>query len=126
MFFPPYRELDQLTESMQERVRGFLDKAEKAGMRVIPIETWRSHERHEYLYSLGRTRPGQIVTYTQKSKHISGEAIDVAFLKNGRMTYDGDWQKLGLIGEKCGLLWGGRWPKPKKTHFEFNPYLYVE
>lgn len=120
MAFPAYSGLDKLTPAMRYRVENFLAAAVKQGLSILITETWRSKERQEYLYSLGRTQPGNVVTWTLQSKHIEGEAIDIGFVKDGKLTYEGDWQAVAKIGEKNGLLWGGRWPTPDKPHFEFN------
>lgn len=42
------------------------------------IEGRRTIERQKELYAQGRTAPGKIVTWTMKSKHIDGKAVDLA------------------------------------------------
>lgn len=120
MQYPAYRGFDKLTSDMQWRAQSFLKDAADQGFSVVVTETWRSQERQQYLYSLGRAQPGSIVTWTLQSKHILGEAIDIAFSNKGKITYDGDFEGLARIGEKNGLNWGGRWPTPDKPHFELN------
>lgn len=44
-------------------------------MRIL--EVYRTQERQNYLYSLGRTIIGIIRTYTLKSKHTDGLAMDI-------------------------------------------------
>ena len=106
---------------MRRRVKNFLRKVEEAGLHIMITETWRSKERQEWLYAQGRTRPGAVVTWTLQSKHRDGLAIDIAFVKDGKVTYEGDWQNLGVLGEAVGLNWGGRFPQiPDKPHFELN------
>lgn len=41
------------------------------------IEGRRTLARQRELYAQGRTRPGPIVTWTMKSKHIDGVAVDL-------------------------------------------------
>ncbi|MDP2396415.1 MAG: hypothetical protein Q8S84_08935 [bacterium] len=36
---------------------------------IFITESWRSQERQNYLYSLGRTIPGKTVTWTKDSEH---------------------------------------------------------
>lgn len=39
-----------------------------------------------------------------------------------KLLWDADspvWDKIGAIGEKLGLRWGGRWQKRDMGHFEF-------
>lgn len=71
------------------------------------------------------------VSWTLNSKHLTGNAIDVVpyavFDAAGpdKLNWDGSdpvWQRLGEIGEACGLTWGGRWTKtPDYGHFERKP-----
>ena len=42
------------------------------------VEGVRSLQRQAELYAQGRTAPGKIVTWTMKSKHIDGLAVDIA------------------------------------------------
>lgn len=120
MEFPPYKKFDKLTPDMRVRAESFLQTLVSKGFHSIVTETWRSKERQEYLYSLGRTRPGRIVTWTLNSYHMTGEAFDIAFMIGSQLTYEGDWEAVGHIGEEHGLTWGGRWPTPDKPHFQFN------
>lgn len=62
-------------------------------------------------------------TQTLYSKHIDGLAVDFAPLKdNGSIWWSAPasvWERMGTIGESCGLSWGGRWKGFKDTpHFE--------
>ncbi|MDP2090783.1 MAG: hypothetical protein Q8K30_04255 [Candidatus Gracilibacteria bacterium] len=43
---------------------------------IFITESWRSQERQNYLYSLGRTIPGKTVTWTKDSEHTKGEIND--------------------------------------------------
>lgn len=50
---------------------------------LVPFDTFlvegvRSRERQAQLYAQGRTAPGKIVTWTLNSKHITGDAVDIA------------------------------------------------
>lgn len=54
------------------------------------IEGVRTKERQQELYAQGRTKPGKIVTWTMKSKHIEGKAVDLAPVVNGNI----DWNDL--------------------------------
>jgi len=85
--------------------------------------------------------PGEnkIVTWTLKSEHVTNlfdpdlnndcsRAFDIAILKEGKITWDlkvsvnkneiPDYEEAGVIGEQCGLVWGGRWKKPDYPHFQ--------
>ena len=108
---------------VQEKVRLFLFKAKEAGFDLRITDSHRTPKEQDEIYSRGRTTPGRIVTYAKgtpvpQSLHNFQCAIDVCDKKK---LYDIDWNKLGKIGESCGLEWGGRWTKPvDKPHFQFT------
>jgi peptidoglycan L-alanyl-D-glutamate endopeptidase CwlK len=79
------------------------------------------------------------VTWTLDSKHIidlddgnpdndKSRAFDIAILKYGMPVWDlkvnvnkndiPDYNEAGQIGESVGLKWGGRFPKPDRSHFQ--------
>lgn len=92
------------------------------GMQVFVTEGYRSLARQDELYARGRTAPGSIVTNAKggQSFHNWRVAFDVAFLKDGKATYEGDWGKVGAIGESLGLEWGGRWDAIlDRPHFQY-------
>lgn len=43
----------------------------------------RTQAEQDRLYAQGRTRPGPIVTWTRRSRHIGGRAVDVGLLERG-------------------------------------------
>ena len=62
-------------------------------------------------------------TQTLNSKHIDGLAVDfVPVDPEGDCWWDAPdavWDRMGAIGEECGLSWGGRWTGfVDKPHFE--------
>lgn len=50
---------------------------EETGIDVNVGETYRSQARQNALFAQGRETPGQVVTWTQNSKHTQGRAVDV-------------------------------------------------
>jgi peptidoglycan L-alanyl-D-glutamate endopeptidase CwlK len=48
----------------------------------------RTQAQQDALYAQGRTRRGLIVTWTRKSNHIGGSAIDFAPLHAGKVNWD--------------------------------------
>jgi uncharacterized protein YcbK (DUF882 family) len=50
---------------------------EETGLDVNVTETYRSQDRQNALFAQGRETPGQVVTWTQNSKHTQGRAVDV-------------------------------------------------
>lgn len=106
---------------MQVLYHDFEAAMAKAGLEFIVTCTYRSQEEQDRLYGQGRTYPGPIVTWTRSSKHTERKAFDVAIIEMGKVTWDDrKYDGPGAIGESVGLVWGGRWNKPDKPHFELK------
>ena len=115
------RKFDNCIEELQNKYILFKTKMIETGIDFIVTCTTRTETEQKELYAQGRTKPGKIVTWTLKSKHIEGKAFDICLLKNGKLNWnvsDLDWQKAGLIGESVGLKWGGRFKNKDFPHFE--------
>ncbi len=85
---------------------------------------------NELAYSPIPSSPGRIVTMAGpgESWHNWGYAIDVVPLRYGKPVWstngeDGKlWNELGLLGERCGFIWGGRWERFRDwPHFQLVP-----
>ncbi|MCS1393556.1 M15 family metallopeptidase [Lysinibacillus boronitolerans] len=115
------RDLSELTGTAQTACRLLFQECFKAGIDFIFItETYRSQARQNYLYEQGRTRPGQVVTWTLKSNHTSRRAWDIA-VAPPRNLYDiSTLSKVGAIAKKLGIEWGGYWQARNydAPHFE--------
>lgn len=75
------------------------------------------------LYCLTDAECKQIVTWTLKSKHLSGKAIDLVPVIKGKTCWNPPervWQAMGEIGKKHGLKWGGDWKEKDYPHFEID------
>lgn len=141
------RTLSDLSPEMHSRATLALFNIEKAlkpfGMVAMVIETRRSLPVQMAYYSRGRmavedvkamyaaaglyrlsdAEAKQSITWTLKSKHLDGLAIDIAPSKDG-MTATWPpadspiWEAIGKAGEEAGLKWGGRWKQKDSPHFE--------
>ncbi len=114
------RDLAELLPAAQTACRLLFQECYKAGIKNIFItETYRSQERQKYLYAQGRTRPGQIVTWTLNSNHKSRLAWDIA-VGPPQTLYDvTTLNKVGAIAKKLGIEWGGTWTNAiDRPHFE--------
>lgn len=103
--------------------------ARLCGMPIRITDSFRSIEEQDALYAQGRTEPGDIVTNAPGgySYHNYGVAFDVVFeTPDGGITYEGDWEKLGEMGEILDLEWGGRWTTPDRPHFQMTLGYEVE
>ena len=113
------RNISALSFVAQAACRAFLQACEKEGLPVLITETYRSQERQDYLYARGRTRAGQIVTWTRKSRHTGRMAWDICKNVKGQEYADAAFfDRCGRIAKKLGITWGGTWDKPDRSHFE--------
>jgi peptidoglycan L-alanyl-D-glutamate endopeptidase CwlK len=128
------RKIDDLDPRMKEKFLQFAGKMSEVGIPFMLTRTRCTKEEQAALYAQGRTKPGLVVTWTLKSRHIDGEAFDIAILNDGKPTWNTkisvnendapDYLEAGQIGESLGLEWGGRFknnkgnPRPDAAHFQ--------
>lgn len=118
-------DINQLHPYVKGLAQKLLDEAKKQGLNVRIIDTYRSKERQDYLYAQGRTRPGRVVTNAKGSDMTSYHQWRVAFdcIQNvpGKEYDNAFLDKLGKIGQKVGLEWGGNWSSFKDSpHFQYT------
>ena len=95
------------------------------------IEGLRSPERQAELYAQGRTKPGQIVTWTMDSPHLHGKAVDL-------VPYPVDWNDLKRFDAVAHAMftaakeldtpirWGADWDidgKPREKGESDSPHF---
>lgn len=118
------KKLKHLHPILQYKLAYTIVRANGEGLCVKLFEGLRTYKRQDYLYSLGRTAPGFIVTNVKAgySRHNFGLAGDLVFFINGRWSWDYrlPWKELGDIGKEVGLTWGGDWKFSDKPHFQFT------
>lgn len=114
------RALDDLSPEMRAKAVELLARCVEAGIMVVIVDTLRTPQEHAQNMANG-------TSWTTHSKHLDGDAIDIAPLETyilrgaKKIEWDGSdpaWQRLGLIGESIGLRWGGRWTLKDYGHFE--------
>ncbi len=106
--------LDGVEPALAAKVRRVLAAMDALGFPMVVTEGYRSADRQREIYAQGRTTPGQIVTWTLKSKHVEGRAVDCAFvLSDGTISWADHlpWSAFGACAEAVGLRWGGRFFK---------------
>ncbi len=110
---------------LQELADRLVRECAKQGLIVKIGESFRSSSEQDKLYAQGRTTSGNIVTNARGSSYSSMHQWGVAFdvIRNdGRGAYydnDGWFSKVGAIGKRLGLEWGGDWTSPvDKPHFQ--------
>lgn len=107
------RDINELLPEAKQACLLFFKECFLAGIDVFITETYRSQERQNYLYEQGRTRPGNVVTWTRVSQHKSRLAWDVGAVQNAKSNYNiydtATLKKAGTISNKLGITWGGNW-----------------
>lgn len=97
------RRIEDLVPALQDKYKLFQEMCNAENMNYIVTCTKRSVEEQKVLVAEHKST-------TMKSKHLTGEAFDIAVIKDGKVTWDTrDYEPYGDIGEKCGLTWGGHW-----------------
>lgn len=119
------RELNELHPKLKELAEKLLEACKNQGLNIKIGETYRSVERQDYLYAQGRIRPGSIVTNAKGSSMASYHQWRLAFdiFQNIKgEEYDSViLAKVGDIGQKLGLEWGGSWSSFRDTpHFQYT------
>lgn len=113
------KDIDDLVPELQKLYWEFSLAMAKKGLTFMVTCTFRSKYEQLELYKQGRTKPGRKVTWAKNSRHIIGEAFDIAIIKDCQPVYDLkvdvnkdqklDYEQAGKIGEAVGLEWGGSW-----------------
>lgn len=98
----------------------FDEKMKAEGIDYILTCTVRTQQEQDDLWEIGRSKPGVMVTWTRKSKHITGEAFDIAVKKYGKISWDkDDYIRPAEIGREVGLFPGAFFARHKDyPHFE--------
>lgn len=116
------RSLDRL-KGVNPRLVAVVHRAlELSTVDFTVVEGVRSRARQAQLYAQGRTTAGKIVTWTLKSKHIDGLAVDLAPFADGKIDWT-DLAKFDAIGaamKKAAaelgvtIRWGADWDRDGK------------
>ena len=117
---PMITDLNSLHPFFRDQVQTLIAKCKAKGIELMVVETYRTHaKQHEYK-TMGKK-------YTSsgagRSKHQYGLAVDVVPVVDSVAVWNNAllWRKIGAVGEKLGLRWGGRWRKPYDPgHFEWT------
>lgn len=117
---PMITDLQALHPFFRDRIVELIKNCKEKGIELAIVETYRTHAKQNEYKGMGKK-------YTNsaggKSKHQYGLAVDVVPIVDSVAVWDNAalWRKVGLMGEKLGLRWGGRWKKPYDPgHFEWT------
>lgn len=123
------RDINELHPKVKDKAQAFLDECKKAGLNVIIYSTYRDHESQNDLYAQGRTKAGKVVTKAKggDSFHNWRVAFDAAPVINGKIDWNNTkaFERMGAIGKKVGLEWGGDWKFKDMPHFQFTGGLSI-
>lgn len=115
------RSLDDLSPRFKPFAFELLARLTEAGIPVLIVGTGRTLAEHAANLANG-------TSWISHSKHLDGDAIDVApysvYQAHGvdKLNWDSSdpvWKRIGEIGERAGMKWGGRWTKRDCSHFEY-------
>jgi peptidoglycan L-alanyl-D-glutamate endopeptidase CwlK len=92
-------------------------------VKIVVIQGLRTFAESDALYAQGRTKPGEIVTYSPggSSYHNYGLAFDFQMFTNGKEdnVVGPNWLKVVSIMKNAGMSWGGDFQNLKDNpHFE--------
>ena len=122
-----FRLLVDVHPGLSRAVRRIIATLSDEGHTAIITQGARTTEQQQALYAQGRTKPGKIVTNAdgvrRKSLHQRqgdgyAHAVDVAWIDEARVTWDGPWDRFGALAQQEGLVWGGAW-----TSFRDMPHV---
>lgn len=116
--------LELLKSKVKELAGRLINECKQQGHQITVTHTLRTIEEQDALYAQGRTKPGNIVTKARGgySLHNFGVAFDICPIVNGRAAWNDTalFKKIGEIGMKVGLEWGGAWASfPDSPHFQY-------
>jgi hypothetical protein len=117
---PMITDLNSLHPFFRDQVTTLIAKCKAKGIELAIVETYRTHaKQHEY-----KSMGGDYTTAKAgQSRHQYGLAVDVVPIVNSKPVWKNAslWKKIGIVGEKLGLRWGGRWKNPYDPgHFEWT------
>lgn len=137
-----HTDIELLDPKFKEKVKIFLNKLDEAGIKYIINETLRDLAVQQAYYAQGREvletvnrlrsaaklwpitkSENKKVTWTMKSKHLEGLAIDICPLKNGYAWWaapDAEWKKIADISKECGLDAGYFWEQKDAPHHQIK------
>jgi hypothetical protein len=109
--------LRNLDPEMERRVKLVIQNMLQSGFDPILFEGRRSQERQKYLYSIGRRKVKyeRCVTWTLRSKHITGCAADIISKSRG-WNNEKFFDQLGIEAKIQGL----KQNKKERCHLEMK------
>jgi peptidoglycan L-alanyl-D-glutamate endopeptidase CwlK len=117
---PMICDLSALHPYFRDKIIELIANCREKGIELAVVETYRTVAKQNEYKQLGKI-------YTRssggRSRHQYGLAVDVVPVIDAVPSWHNEvvWKKVGVIGEKLGLRWGGRWRHPYDPgHFEWS------
>jgi peptidoglycan LD-endopeptidase CwlK len=119
------RNINDLEPHVAVLCNKFVEECKKQKIDVLITCTYRSREEQAVLYAIGRTTPGNRVTNAKpgQSLHQYKVAFDFVPLIHGKAVWNNAelFERCGVIGEKAGLQWSGRFLTFRETaHMQYT------
>jgi uncharacterized protein YcbK (DUF882 family) len=96
------KDMSGISPELQSKVQRVAERMKNEfGHDVTVVETTRSQARQDWLYEQGRSRDGNVVTWTRESAHTRGEAVDVMI--DGSYNNPEGFARLQRIAREEGL-----------------------
>lgn len=117
------KDLLKVEPGFASKVQQIIELAKADGFTLDVTQGLRTVEEQNTLFAKGRTRPGKVVTNARggQSNHNYGVAADLAFLVNGKISWDEKlYQNIGRWSDAAGLAWGGNWNFVDLPHVELK------
>lgn len=113
-------DLSALHPYFRDKIEELIKICHSKGIEIAVVESYRTvAKQNEYKHM------GKAFTRSTggRSKHQYGLAVDVVPMVDSIAQWHNAalWKKVGAVGEKLGLRWGGRWRRPYDPgHFEWS------
>lgn len=121
-------ELALLKPKVRVLAETLIEECKREGISIIISRGYRSVAEQDVYYEQGRTTPGKIITMVKggSSFHNYGVAFDVRPLVPDAQKEE-YYRRIGPIGKKLGLVWGGEWKDfVDLPHYEYTAGYTVE
>lgn len=134
-----HRDIELLDPTFKEKIKIFLKKLDEKNIKYYIVETLREKNVQAAYYAQGRTALKEVnelrkkaglyilttekenvkITWTMKSEHLEGKAIDITPRADGPVQKpwwgapDEKWREIADIAEECELEAGYYWGENK-------------